>query len=288
MARWARPKFGGEGRRRRPRHRDRSMAVPSILRNAISRAASSISLSSRSVAGPAPADGGDPVRELGRGRPAHRRLRRQMDERQRGLYRHATALSDWRRRACPCGNLRNSPSPAGDLFNLAGYARVDFRVDAEASRGSSRLTSIPASTPTPALPPLRQPPASPTAISSAELSMPRREPQPSPDMLSHVACCASAKSPTPRPRRTAPRSRRRRRSCASSSRRCPTTTSPSFPSSSQPLKHRFVSRLFVAENARDQTLGVALLLYAPDIGFSYLEIISTALGRTGRDRRHAL
>ena len=51
---------------------------------------------------------------------------------------------------------------------------------------------------------------------------------------------------------------------------------------SNPLKHRFVARLFVAENARDQTLGVALLLYAPDIGFSYLEIISTALGRTGR------
>jgi acetoin utilization deacetylase AcuC-like enzyme/GNAT superfamily N-acetyltransferase len=51
---------------------------------------------------------------------------------------------------------------------------------------------------------------------------------------------------------------------------------------SNPLKHRFVSRLFVAENARDQTLGVALLLHAPDIGFSYLEIISTALGRTGR------
>src|SRR6185312_10120487 len=49
-----------------------------------------------------------------------------------------------------------------------------------------------------------------------------------------------------------------------------------------PLKHRFVTRLFVAENARDQTLGVALLLHAPDIGFSYLELISTALGRTGR------
>jgi acetoin utilization deacetylase AcuC-like enzyme/GNAT superfamily N-acetyltransferase len=48
-----------------------------------------------------------------------------------------------------------------------------------------------------------------------------------------------------------------------------------------PLKHRFVSRLFVAENARDQTLGVALLLHAPDIGFSYLEIISTAPGRMG-------
>jgi acetoin utilization deacetylase AcuC-like enzyme/GNAT superfamily N-acetyltransferase len=48
-----------------------------------------------------------------------------------------------------------------------------------------------------------------------------------------------------------------------------------------PIKHRFVSRLFVAENARDQTLGVALMLHAPDIGFSYLEIISTAPGRMG-------
>jgi acetoin utilization deacetylase AcuC-like enzyme/GNAT superfamily N-acetyltransferase len=50
---------------------------------------------------------------------------------------------------------------------------------------------------------------------------------------------------------------------------------------SNPLKHKFVSRLFVAENARDQTLGVALMLHAPDIGFSYLEIISTAPGRMG-------
>ena len=50
---------------------------------------------------------------------------------------------------------------------------------------------------------------------------------------------------------------------------------------SNPLRHRFVSNLFVAENARDQTLGVALLLYVPDIGFSYLEIISTAKGRMG-------
>jgi acetoin utilization deacetylase AcuC-like enzyme/GNAT superfamily N-acetyltransferase len=48
-----------------------------------------------------------------------------------------------------------------------------------------------------------------------------------------------------------------------------------------PLKHKFVSRLFVAENERDQTLGVALLLHAPDIGFSYLEIVSTAPGRMG-------
>src|SRR3972149_5399994 len=44
-----------------------------------------------------------------------------------------------------------------------------------------------------------------------------------------------------------------------------------------PLKHRFVSRLFVAENARDQTLGLALLLHAPDIGFSYPGLLSTPL-----------
>ena len=48
-----------------------------------------------------------------------------------------------------------------------------------------------------------------------------------------------------------------------------------------PIKHRFVSRLFVAENARDQTLGVALLLHAPDLDFCYLELISAAAGRTG-------
>ena len=48
-----------------------------------------------------------------------------------------------------------------------------------------------------------------------------------------------------------------------------------------PLKHRFVSRLFVAETTRDQTLGLALLLHAPDIGFSYLELVSTAAGRMG-------
>jgi len=50
---------------------------------------------------------------------------------------------------------------------------------------------------------------------------------------------------------------------------------------SNPVKHRFVSRLFVAENGRDQTLGVALLLNFPDLDFCYLEIISTAPGRMG-------
>ncbi|GFO82786.1 MAG: hypothetical protein A49_24130 [Methyloceanibacter sp.] len=58
---------------------------------------------------------------------------------------------------------------------------------------------------------------------------------------------------------------------------------------SNPLKRRYVSRLFVAENSRDQTLGVALMLDFPDIGFSYLEVISTAKRPDGRrHRRRAL
>ncbi len=48
-----------------------------------------------------------------------------------------------------------------------------------------------------------------------------------------------------------------------------------------PLTHRLVSRLFVAEDARQVVRGVALLLYAPDLHFCYLEVISTAPGRTG-------
>ena len=48
-----------------------------------------------------------------------------------------------------------------------------------------------------------------------------------------------------------------------------------------PLTHRLVSRLFVAEDARQMVRGVALLLYAPDLHFCYLEVISTAPGRTG-------
>ncbi len=55
---------------------------------------------------------------------------------------------------------------------------------AKASLGSSRLTSIPASTPMQALPRRRRSPAFPTATSSSALSMPRREPcQLFPDML---------------------------------------------------------------------------------------------------------
>jgi len=48
-----------------------------------------------------------------------------------------------------------------------------------------------------------------------------------------------------------------------------------------PLKYRFVARLFVAEGIDAKVLGVALLLHAPDLGFCYLEIISTATGRSG-------
>lgn len=49
-----------------------------------------------------------------------------------------------------------------------------------------------------------------------------------------------------------------------------------------PYQHRFVSRLYVAEGARDRILGVALLLHEPQLNFCYLELISAAPGRTGR------
>ena len=49
-----------------------------------------------------------------------------------------------------------------------------------------------------------------------------------------------------------------------------------------PLKYKFVGRLFVAEGANGKVLGMASLLHAPDIGFCYLEIISASVGGTGR------
>ncbi len=48
-----------------------------------------------------------------------------------------------------------------------------------------------------------------------------------------------------------------------------------------PLKHRFRSILFVAENARTEVKGFALLQYAPDLNFCYLDYISALAGRTG-------
>ena len=48
-----------------------------------------------------------------------------------------------------------------------------------------------------------------------------------------------------------------------------------------PLKHGFVSRLFVAEDARERTRGFALLLYMADLNFCYLDYIAAAPGRMG-------
>ncbi len=47
-----------------------------------------------------------------------------------------------------------------------------------------------------------------------------------------------------------------------------------------PMKHRFLAILFVAEDSRDIVRGFALLLHAPDLHFCYLEYISAAPGRT--------
>jgi acetoin utilization deacetylase AcuC-like enzyme/GNAT superfamily N-acetyltransferase len=49
-----------------------------------------------------------------------------------------------------------------------------------------------------------------------------------------------------------------------------------------PLKYRFRSVLFVAEDERLAVHGFALLEHAPDLNFCYLDFISTSRGRTGR------
>jgi acetoin utilization deacetylase AcuC-like enzyme/GNAT superfamily N-acetyltransferase len=49
-----------------------------------------------------------------------------------------------------------------------------------------------------------------------------------------------------------------------------------------PLKYRFRSIFSVAENARGEVMGFALLLHAPDLNFCYLEYISAAEMMTGR------
>jgi GNAT superfamily N-acetyltransferase len=48
-----------------------------------------------------------------------------------------------------------------------------------------------------------------------------------------------------------------------------------------PLKYRYKSILFVAEDARSNVKGFALLLHLTDLKFCYLEFISTAPGLTG-------
>lgn len=49
-----------------------------------------------------------------------------------------------------------------------------------------------------------------------------------------------------------------------------------------PLKYRFRSVLFVAEDARGLVRGFALLMHAPDLKFSFLDFISAAPKETGR------
>ena len=48
-----------------------------------------------------------------------------------------------------------------------------------------------------------------------------------------------------------------------------------------PLKYRFISELFVAEDSGDRVRGIALLLYASDLHFCYMEVLSAAPGETG-------
>jgi len=55
-----------------------------------------------------------------------------------------------------------------------------------------------------------------------------------------------------------------------------------------PLKFRFVTELFVAEDGRGEIRAIALLLYASDLNFCFLEIISAAPGRPGQGLGGAL
>ncbi|MBU0650376.1 histone deacetylase family protein [bacterium] len=49
-----------------------------------------------------------------------------------------------------------------------------------------------------------------------------------------------------------------------------------------PLKYQFHSILFVADNIKGDVIGFALLLYAPNLNFCYLDYISTAKYFTGK------
>ena len=55
-----------------------------------------------------------------------------------------------------------------------------------------------------------------------------------------------------------------------------------------PLKFRFLAELFVAEDMRGDVKGLALLLYASDLHFCFLELISAAPGRPGQGLGGAL
>ncbi|HEY9050873.1 MAG TPA: histone deacetylase family protein [Gammaproteobacteria bacterium] len=48
-----------------------------------------------------------------------------------------------------------------------------------------------------------------------------------------------------------------------------------------PMQYKYRSILFVAEDNRDKVKGFAMLLHMPDLGITYLEMISAAPGKTG-------
>lgn len=48
-----------------------------------------------------------------------------------------------------------------------------------------------------------------------------------------------------------------------------------------PLKSRFVTALFVAEDAKDNIAGAAITYYAPDLRFLYLDFLAARPGRSG-------
>jgi hypothetical protein len=47
------------------------------------------------------------------------------------------------------------------------------------------------------------------------------------------------------------------------------------------LKARFRTELFVGEDAQDRLLGAAVVLYAPDLDFLFLDYLVVPMGRTG-------
>ena len=48
-----------------------------------------------------------------------------------------------------------------------------------------------------------------------------------------------------------------------------------------PMHYKYRSILFVAQDSRDRVRGFAMLLHMPDLGITYLEMISAAPGKTG-------
>ena len=52
----------------------------------------------------------------------------------------------------------------------------------------------------------------------------------------------------------------------------------------QPLKYRFRSLLFVADDLRGHVHGFAMIFHDPELEFLYLDFVATAKGTLGSDR----